>query len=258
MVQGQSAARGAPSLPFLFALGAASVLSGCPSPPATSPDAAVPLDAAPAAPPVIDGSLTGTWDAAGVETGSARSPPGLDDSGIADRGPSDAPTVLLSIPSAGSLDGGARALRLSGTDVTATPRGAAAPVEVPVLPILELTISEPLEDFRVRLLDAQEALVPSDDTATPIPDGGWRYLLKPVRLLTAGRTYFVVVDAQHGARVRDVNGREYEDLRSELSPAEPRLEAAPSSGPAPTRETLTKSATKAKAKKPKKRARRAH
>jgi hypothetical protein len=77
---------------------------------------------------------------------------------------------------------------------------------------LVLEVSPRPMDARVRLFDAADLVVDSDDTATAL-DGGWRYALSLLEPLRAGRSYTLVLDAEQGPGLVDARGRALDDVR---------------------------------------------
>jgi hypothetical protein len=72
-----------------------------------------------------------------------------------------------------------------------------------------------LKDFRVRLFDDHDQLVPSDDTVTDA-DAGIDYQLELLQPLRAGRRYSLLVDAEVGSVIIDEQGRAWDDVRVDL------------------------------------------
>ncbi len=170
---------GNPMVRRSFFLVVAVGLAGCPEKPA--PDAAV---AAPAAEPP---------DAAVAQ-----------DAGLpADAGP----------PPLGELAIRLAAVLVDGGVVELAP--ALGKVELDAARSLELELGAPLTDYRVRLFDWADQIVPSDDTAHAA-DAGIAYRLVPVQPLRTGRRYSLVIDAQLGPQLTDALGRGYDDVRLEL------------------------------------------
>lgn len=80
---------------------------------------------------------------------------------------------------------------------------------------LDARIDAPLKDYRVRLIDEAERVVPSDDRATE-SDAGIDYHIELVEPLKPGRTYVLSFDAQTGAVIDDAAGNPYRDLELKL------------------------------------------
>lgn len=76
-----------------------------------------------------------------------------------------------------------------------------------------ITVSSPsLRDYRIRLIDSSDQVVPSNDTASEL-DGGLVYSIELVQALKAGKAYALTIDAQNGAQFTDVAGRALDDVR---------------------------------------------
>jgi hypothetical protein len=75
-----------------------------------------------------------------------------------------------------------------------------------------LEISPRPADLRVRLFDANDLVLESNDVATEL-DGGLRYELQLLEPLRAGRAYLLVLDAEQGPALLDPRGRPLEDVR---------------------------------------------
>jgi hypothetical protein len=121
---------------------------------------------------------------------------------LADAGP-PAPRRLEFAVTA-RTDGGEAALTFSG-----------APMEID--PPLGFTLTTPvrLKDYRWRLFDWNDQVVPSDDTAE-LADAGLVYRIELLEPLEAGRRYSVVVDAEFASEISDEAGRTYDDVRLDL------------------------------------------
>jgi hypothetical protein len=162
-------------------LGLLLALAACPRPP-PPPDP----DAGASAAGLDGGADAGVADA-GVDAGPASDP----DAGVPYQ-------VHLWI----GTDGGLEEARL--------PLGAAAQVEPTSRLVLEVWPRP--EDARVRLFDAADQVLDSDDSASAL-DGGWRYQLTLPDPLKGGRTYTLVLDAEQGPGLVDARGRPLDDLR---------------------------------------------
>jgi hypothetical protein len=81
-------------------------------------------------------------------------------------------------------------------------------------PATGFTLSTPvrLKDYRVRLFDWADQVVPSDDSAE-LTDGGLVYRIDLPQPLKTGRRYSLVVDAQFAPEIDDEAGRHYDDVR---------------------------------------------
>lgn len=84
-------------------------------------------------------------------------------------------------------------------------------------PALGFTLTTPvrLKDYRVRLFDWNDQVVPSDDTAE-LADGGLTYRIELPEPLKTGRKYSLLVDAELAPEIDDEAGRHYDDVRLEL------------------------------------------
>jgi hypothetical protein len=102
-------------------------------------------------------------------------------------------------------DGGEESLRFEDGDVTE------------VGPATGFTLTTPvrLKDYRVRLIDWVDHVVPSDDTVE-LGDGGLTYRIELSQPLESGRRYDLVVDAELGPEIADEAGRRYDDVRLSL------------------------------------------
>jgi hypothetical protein len=80
---------------------------------------------------------------------------------------------------------------------------------------LKLEIPVKLKDFRVRLFDDHEQVVPSDDVAD-VDDAGVRYQADLLQPLRSGRAYTLMIDAEVGPELRDDLGRAWDDVRLSL------------------------------------------
>lgn len=111
-----------------------------------------------------------------------------------------APAALpLTAQAVAVVDGGV-SLPLSGPE---TP-------DVPVDASFELTSAIALADFRIRLLDETEKLVPSDDRADV--SRGTRYRLAPREPLVPGSRYRLLVDGLHRPLPTGADGVAYGEL----------------------------------------------
>jgi hypothetical protein len=86
---------------------------------------------------------------------------------------------------------------------------------IDVAQVIQVQTSVDLRDYRVRLFDWAEQIVPSDDVATR--DGGLSYRIGLLQPLRPGRTYTLVIDADLGPTMVDPNGRPLDDVRLSLS-----------------------------------------
>ncbi len=125
------------------------------------------------------------------------------DAGVADAGPVHSKlrfTLELSID-----DGGAE---------VAEQNLEGAPIEVGPLRGLSVT-SVALRDYRIRVIDSADQVVPSDDWAAVLA-GGLKYSMGFVQPLKPGRTYYLTIEAQNGAQLLDVTGKPWDDVRLPL------------------------------------------
>jgi hypothetical protein len=88
---------------------------------------------------------------------------------------------------------------------------------VRVEPARALELSSPvgLSGVRVRLLDGDDAVVPSDDTLET-SDAGFRYRIELAQPLKTGRSYSVLVDAETADVFTDTFGRSSAEWRLPL------------------------------------------
>lgn len=132
------------------------------------------------------------------------------DAGVADAGPIDAgppaPQHLkLTIASARLADGGVTSIELVNDAA-----------EIDPLSGLELAIPIRLKDYRLRLLDWTDQVVPSDDSAEP-GDAGITYRIELLQPLKTGRAYVLQLDSEFAPVVSDESGRTWEDIRLKLT-----------------------------------------
>ena len=146
----------------------------------------------------------------------------------ADAGPPDAGALQAALdagPDADAgLDGGAAAppdagepyaVRLwVGTDAGLVELTLAtlAPTELEPTSRLVLEVWPRPGDPRIRLFDAADQVLDSDDAAAAL-DGGLRYQLTLPEPLRAGRGYTLQLDAEQGSTLLDARGRPLDDLR---------------------------------------------
>ena len=103
------------------------------------------------------------------------------------------------------LDGGAEPL---------TAFEEAKSIEVDSLRGLAVT-SVALRDYRIRVIDSADQVVPSDDTATEL-DGGLSYVIAFTQPLRPGKTYALTFEAQAGSQLTDAAGNPWDDVRLTL------------------------------------------
>lgn len=160
----------------IFVLGAL-VFAGCPKPAANEPDAAVDSGSE------IDGGT---------------------DAGVVDAGIIDAGVPELKVTGTIALaDGGSDSL----------PAGPTA--EVPPLSGFSLHAEVALKDFRVRVIDGADQVLPSDDEAQ-VSDAGTDYTIKLAHPLKPAKTYHLQIDAQTGDMLTDRAGKSYQDYELAL------------------------------------------
>lgn len=176
----------------LTSLGAMLLVTGCPAP----------RDA-------IDGGGTQAPIDVGVDSGSD-----LGDAGTAPRAAQ--PQALKFELIAALKDGGVEPVAIGAL------RGELEPASA-----LVLLLEPALADYRVRLLDAQEQIPPSDDEALEF-DGGLSYRIGLAAPLKPGRTYALTVEAELGTDITDARGNRFQDLRLDLKVrGEPEPERTP-------------------------------
>jgi hypothetical protein len=189
----------------LAALGIAAIaaLAGCPKPaPETPPDAGS-IGAAIA----IDAGV-------GIDAGAVDAGPPI---------PGELPFTLI----ATRADGGTEDLRIVEGRAELDPaRG------------FDLAIPVALKDYRVRLMDWADQIVPADEVATAA-DGGVAYRIDLLQPLHTGRTYLLQIDAEFGPEITDTAGRTWDDVRvhlavrGEIEPAPGKAPKKPAPKPAP-------------------------
>ncbi len=69
----------------------------------------------------------------------------------------------------------------------------------------------PLKDFRVRMFDGAEQVLPSDEEAR-VEDAGMSYRIVLATPLKPGRSYSFGVEAELGHEITDVSGHGYKDV----------------------------------------------
>lgn len=139
----------------------------------------------------------------------------LDAAVIVDAGP-PAPTALEPTVIAAFADGGTSSIASQAT----------------IDPPASLTVSLPvkLKDFRVRVLDWRDQVVPSDDE---LMADGLTYLVTLTEPLKTGRSYTVVLDAELGPVVTSEAGATFNDwelafrVSGEVQPDAPSRKSAP-------------------------------
>ena len=84
-----------------------------------------------------------------------------------------------------------------------------------------------LKDFRVRMFDGADQVLPSDEEAR-VEDAGMSYRIALATPLKAGRSYTFGVEAELGHEITDVSGRGYRDVLVSLTVrGEPEAEGKP-------------------------------
>jgi hypothetical protein len=90
---------------------------------------------------------------------------------------------------------------------------------------LEVDANLALVNYRIRLVDEADRVIPSDDRGDE-SDGRTHYGLTPVQPLEPGRRYALLIDAQTGATFADASGRAHPDVRVEFQTAGERARPA--------------------------------
>ena len=72
-----------------------------------------------------------------------------------------------------------------------------------------------LRDYRIRVIDSADQVVPSDDIATEL-DGGLTYVIAFTQPLRPGKTYALTLEAQAGPQLTDWTGKPWDDVRLSL------------------------------------------
>ena len=72
-----------------------------------------------------------------------------------------------------------------------------------------------LRDYRIRVIDSADQVVPSDDIATEL-DGGLTYVIAFAQPLRQGKTYALTLEAQAGPQLTDWAGKPWDDVRLSL------------------------------------------
>lgn len=97
---------------------------------------------------------------------------------------------------------------------------------VPQAERIELETNQPVRNYRVRLFDEIDKVVPSDDSADDLPER-LRYVIGLETPLKTGYRYALVFDAQTGAAMLDAQGQPVPDLRYEFTVAGERQKPPP-------------------------------
>ena len=122
------------------------------------------------------------------------------DAGVADAGPPMPVELTFAIDFLG-IDGGVSTLLSTATSAQIDP---ARSVFI-LFPI-------PLKDYRVRMFDGAEQVLPSDEEARA-EDAGMSYRIVLSAPLKPGRAYSFSVEAELGHEITDMSGRGYRDVR---------------------------------------------
>jgi len=126
-----------------------------------------------------------------------------EDAGVIDAGP-PVPTELAFAIDFFSVDGGVSTVQSSAATAQIDPAKEAF-IQFPI----------PLKDYRVRMFDGAEQVLPSDEEAR-IEDGGMTYRIVLAAPLKPGRSYTFSVEAELGHEIADMSGRGYRDVRVAL------------------------------------------
>lgn len=102
--------------------------------------------------------------------------------------------------------------------------------DVPQAQSLRVRTNLLLTNYRIRLLDEADRVVPSDDLVRTEPDG-LLYEIGLVEPLKTGFAYALVIDPQTGAEVRDAHGRSHPEQRLEFRVAGEREKPQPEQRP---------------------------
>lgn len=135
----------------------------------------------------------------------------------------DAGSVVIDAADAGlveSLDGGVTqpslAYVITGTLLDGgTTLVEAESIEIDVLRGLTVS-SVALRDYRIRVIDGSDQVVPSDDTATELDGGTLNYAITFVQPLKPGRNYTVTIESQVGTQFTDAHNKPWADVRLAL------------------------------------------
>ncbi len=129
---------------------------------------------------------------------------GAPDAGADDAGTPDA-SVAFFVALFAEVDGGAL-LPVDLVQSSAT---------IDAVQTLQVQTSVDVRDYRVRLFDWAEQIVPSDDVASL--DAGLTYRIGLLQPLRPGRTYSLVIDADLGPTMVDATGRPLDDVRLSIN-----------------------------------------
>lgn len=147
----------------------------------------------------------------------------------------------VSVDAAAEVDAGAsknlelqlEAKLLDGGTVL-LPGNAEAPVRLDPANGLVVTTNLPLRNYRIRLFDEADRAVPSDDRAEDLAQA-LRYELTLQEPLKSGYRYALVLDAQSGAQMVDLQGNTHPDVRLGLQINGEKQKPAPKKQPAKKR-----------------------
>jgi hypothetical protein len=125
------------------------------------------------------------------------------DAGVVDAGP-PVPTELTFAIDFLGLDGGVSTVQSTATTAQIHPSQS-----------VFIQFPTPLKDYRVRMFDGAEQVLPSDEEARA-EDGGLSYRIVLAEPLKPGRSYSFSIEAELGHEITDVSGRGYRDVRVAL------------------------------------------
>jgi hypothetical protein len=129
---------------------------------------------------------------------------------VPDAGPEDAGVVEVDAGPPPVVDAGPPPGPLT-LELTISVDGGEVTDEIDPVQQLDVRIPAPLRDYRVRVFDDSDRVVPSDDTAKEA-DGGIDYEVVFTEPLKTGRKYRLTVEAQRGEVIDD----HYKDAEREL------------------------------------------
>ncbi len=123
------------------------------------------------------------------------------DAGFIDAGP-PVPTELTFAIDFLGVDGGLSTVSSAATSTSEIDPSKSVFIQFPA----------PLKDYRVRMFDGAEQVLPSDEEARA-EDGGMSYRIVLAAPLKSGRSYTFSVEAELGHEITDFSGRGYRDVR---------------------------------------------
>lgn len=132
-----------------------------------------------------------------------------------------------------------RAAALRGPAVGRSDAGSDSPTRASCHSTAMLSVWVPLrlKDFRVRLFDEHDQLVPSDDTVSEA-DARIDYRIDLLQPLRAGRGYSLLIDAEVGSVILDDQHRAWDDVRVTQVRGEPQSDDPKKPGrPVPKKRT---------------------